>query len=222
METKFNYGNGSSVDDFARRDIIRESSKITDNANYRVIPFMLAAGIKPTIENVLATSVKIEDLRDYFKQDYKEKHSDEVQSGILGDFIEERLDAKFNELYQQACKSRRADESFRSGSYLNPDHVQFYYLTANSEELRIDLDKIDRACSVELTAEEKPVFDKICQICDLLNELIEVQREVRPTMNSIALDDRWHRIIDCANKNDGKPAFRPSIPLRTDLLKIKF
>ncbi|MBQ8715043.1 MAG: hypothetical protein IJ552_07540 [Prevotella sp.] len=219
--TKFNYGNGSSVNEYARKDIISYAYKITDNANNRVIPFLFAAGIKPTIENVLATSVKLDDLREYFKQDYKQKHPNDTSSEILGDVIEDRLNAKFYEIYKVSCRERRADEAFRD-AYLDPEHAQFYYLTTNLKELRIDVDKVDRACTEELTAEEKPIFDKICKVCDALNDLFDVSPEAKPTEYSQKADFEWSKVFECLNVKDGKPAFRPSLPLRTDLLKIKF
>lgn len=219
--TKFNYGNGSSVNEYARKEIIYSASKIIDNANNRVIPFMIEAGIKPTIENVLANCVSLDDLRDFFMQDYKQKHPNETSSEILDDIIEERLGTKFDEIYKQSCKTRRADEAFRD-VYLNPEHAQFYYLTANLQELRIDVDKVIRACTEELTEEEKPIFEKICKVCDALNDLFSVKPEAKPTRFSANFNDQWSKVFECVNANDGKPAFRPSLPLRTDLLKIIF
>lgn len=221
METKFNYGNGSSVNENARRDIIAYAHKIIDNANNRVIPFLIEAKIKPTIDNVLSNCVSVDDLRNYFKQDYKQKHPNETASEILGSVIEEKLDAKFYEIYKQSCKTRRADEVYRE-AYLDPDHAQFYYLTENCKELRIDVDKVDRACTEELTEDQKPIFDKICKVCDALNDLFDVSPEANPTEYSQKANFEWSKVFECLNVKDGKPAFRPSLPLRTDLLKVKF
>ncbi len=228
--TKFNYGNGSFINDDERKEIMRVANRVTDNANFRVIPFMLAAGIEPTKDNVMKTSCSLEDLKKYFFDFYKKNHSSKTSSEILGDIIDERIEASFKKIYHQSCASLHSDEAFRSDMYLNPDHVDFYDLEVEKDaageitdcKLTIDTKKVEIACTVELTEDERQTFDKICEICDKLNDLFEIQKEANPTRFSAYFDEDWHKIIECVSKNDGKPAFRPSLPLRTDLLKIKF
>jgi len=235
QKTKYNYDDTLSVSNdmiyFERQYL----NRVCNNANFRVIPYMIATGMKieGNLKAIIKASKSIDDLFAYVLAVEKyTKNLPDIADPLLAEELNKAKRKIFIQQFNAVCSSNRVDPNFKEVSNMkNLDQFFDIEITKNKlgdetkATLSYNYQSMENYLRPKMNDSQREIFEKKCKICDALNDLFtlvdkstERSRNYRDPTPSRDWSEQF-----VVRYNNGKPQISPSTDfLDADQLVIEF
>lgn len=210
-------------------------NRICRNANFRVLPFMIAKGMKieGNLKAVIKASKSIDDLFAYVLAVEKyTKNLPEMADPILVEELKKAKRKNFMDEYNAICANNGTDPNFdqvddlkKYDIFFDIDIVKDGLGNETKATLSYNKQSLENSIRPKMNGAQREIFEKKCKICDALNDLfsfVDMSDERSRTRRTPTPSRDWSEQF-VISYNNGRPQISPSKNfLDADQLIIKF